>query len=269
MTQEAADAGYQKVSIQLGVNNNGDQLDWIGGQVYRGQGPNLGQTNLNVTEGRAYPYKYCVFCNQIPVPPALTICGDSSGPFVLTFDQIPASAHPSVLELSPLQADLSKPLGSCPTFDASSLPTSFTGKTSAPDDPGFSVQVTGGSLQTNDRAPNSGYQFSYRGSLTITNNAPLDPLDLGITFATGQRGVGIWALTDKGYLTGVAAGTLNTGCKWDVSSVGPGQTLHWDLCFPTTVFTSMNGGGPVAVGSPIALLTVDSSGAYGLERLTP
>lgn len=266
MTQQAADAGYQQVTIHLGVNNSGARLEWIGGQYYLGQGPNLGQTNLNVTEGRAYPYKYCVFCNRIPVPPALTICGDNSGPFVVTVDQIPSNAHPSVLDMAPLQADLSKTLGSCPTFDASSLSTTFTGKSGTPADPGFSVQVTGGSLQTDNSDPLSGYQGWHGVSATVTNNAPLDPLEIGLTFASGQRGLGMWAVTDKGYLIGVGN---KEGCGWDGSSVGPGQTVHWDLCFPTTVFRGMNGAGPVDVGKPIALLTVDSSGAFGLERLTP
>jgi hypothetical protein len=284
MTQQAADAGYQQVTIHLGVNNSGDRLDWIGlvamagGLYWRGQGPNLGQANLNVTEGRAYPYKNCVFCDLTPLPPGLTICGNSSGPFHLTFDQIPATAHPSVLDIPPLQADLSKPLGSCPTFDASSLPTSFAGKSATPGDPGFSVQVKGGSLQKNSNAdPNLGPWFDYGISATVTNNAPLDPLEIGLTFDSGQRGVGIWALTDKGYITWVGNKGGDTSCTWDVPSPGPGgvynvapgQTERWDLCFPTTLFTSMNFGNPVVLGSPIALLTVDSSGAFGLERLTP
>jgi hypothetical protein len=159
--------------------------------------------------------------------------------------------------MPPFQVDLSKPLGSCPLPDITALPTSFTAKSPATANaPGFKVEVKGGTLTT-VYGDSVGFPYRHGVSVTMVNNDSLDPLNLYF----GEDGTGVMALTDKGYLMPVGNRVDGQGCEVDGFALGPGQTATWNLCFWLTVLR-------VDVGSPIALLFVAPTGAYGLARLT-
>lgn len=264
-----AQAGYQDVTVAVGLQNAGTTLaivgDWYDQRMIASfsaeqrqlwqqpGGIQFGQAVLDITEGRTYQSNYGLTHELTAIPPGVTVCGVASGDFDAAFVEVPTAAHPSAVVLPPgYQADLANELGKCPTPDTSSMPTSIQSPVGAvPGAPGFSVGPAAGPFKQMQQMQSYPWVGA---SVQVTNNAPLDPLD----FAW------VSALTDTGHMV-FAQWVQNsadcgsyTGNAWQV---GPGQSVQWIMCAPSQGGMT---GSPTQLGKPVALLFVAADGSYGL-----
>jgi hypothetical protein len=256
VVETASDPGYNNVVIYLGLTNTGSEV---------GSTPDTWGLvpTLEVAEGRSYEATVNgIIHDVVPVPPGTTVCGSGQGAFHVGFLHVPAAAHPSKLDIPGngktgiTEVDLTAPLGSCPAPVVGDQ-TSFESVPASGADPGFSVSVTGPmvSFQDTDTEASQGYKVP----ITVANKSTLDTLALAP--GSGPDGIGgIWAVTDRSYLTSRRP-LYRNDCD-DNLDVGPGQTRKIAMCFVTG-----EGNGPRDTGTPIALLVVSASGAYGLAKL--